>query len=236
MLLKLKKHLTPILLSLLASLALPTYGTQLIPHADKTHQQAFISAQEQNRLAIAGRRIASVIPSQKGVISVIKDEALGALYFTLSNAQQLGSITLFVSDDAGATYKLILHPKSIPGEEIILQPSVTEPRSQATDHGSYQSRIKDLAALMAEVGSSHKVTINQEVKLWQESHFLLLSQYDEYPGLLGEKYRLTNISASSMELLEQEFYRTGVLAVAIEQHTLAPGESTHILIIRSHDV
>lgn len=78
---KLKNLLKTILLSLL--LNANAYATQRIAHADKGHQQANISAHEQNRLSVEGRRIASVVPSQKGVISTIKDEALGALYFTL---------------------------------------------------------------------------------------------------------------------------------------------------------
>jgi len=35
-----------------------------------------------------------------------------------------------------------------------------------------------------------------------------------------------------MILEEQEFFRTGVAAVSIEQLTLAPGEATNIFIIR----
>ncbi len=31
-------------------------------------------------------------------------------------------MTLFVGDDKGQTYKIILVPKSIPGEEVILKP------------------------------------------------------------------------------------------------------------------
>lgn len=233
---KLKNLLKTIPLSLLISAN--TYATQRIVHADKSHQQVNISAHEQNRLAIEGRRIASVVPSQKGLITAIKDEALGALYFTLSSETYHGSITLFVSDEQGATYKLIMHPKSIPGTEIILQPTINGPRSlKAGGHaGTYQNQIKDLVAFMAEEGKQHSVDVvrvNREIKLWKESRFIFLEKYLGINGVIGEKYRLTNISPSEMRIEEQEFYRDGILAVSVEKLALASGESTHVFIIRA---
>jgi conjugal transfer pilus assembly protein TraK len=215
---KLKNLLKTIPLSLIISVN--AHATQRIVHADKSHQQVNISAHEQNRLAIEDRRIVSVVPSQKGVISVIKDEALGALYFTLSSETHHGSITLFVSDDQGATYKLILHPKSIPGTEIILQPTINGHRSLKSGGyaGSYSVDI---------------VRMNREVKLWKESRFIFLEKYLGIDGLIGEKYRLTNISPSEMRIEEQEFYRDGILAVSLEKHSLASGESSHVFIIRA---
>lgn len=230
MLLKLKKVLNTMLGLLLSLPAQAIY----IAHADKSHQQVSISAHEQNRLAIQGRRIASVVPSQKGVISVIKDETLGALYFTLTHDQQT-SVTLFVSDEQGITYKLILQPSFIPGAEIILQPPQNNDKAayNAGFAGTYLSQIKHAITSMADsTAMTDSITINKEVKLWKESRFVLLNQYRGVDGLLGEKYHLSNISLSTMQLAEQEFYRAGVLAVAIEQHALLPGESTYVLIVR----
>ncbi|MCK7499558.1 MAG: type-F conjugative transfer system secretin TraK [Comamonadaceae bacterium] len=53
-------------------------------------------------------------------------------------------------------------------------------------------------------------------------------------GLIGEKYLLTNVSAAPMVLAEQEFDREDgdVVAVAIENHNLRPGESTSVYVIR----
>lgn len=45
---------------------------------------------------------------------------------------------------------------------------------------------------------------------------------------------MQNLSAAELVLAEQEFDRAGdaVLAVAIEQHTLAPGGSSAVYVIR----
>ena len=120
MLPRFKKSLSLILVSLAVSEA---YATQVVERADQAHVQVPISARETNRLAIEGRRIASVVPSVKGALSGQKDEALGAFYFTLANdSHSHGTVTLFVSDEKGVTYKLLLVPRPIAGEEIIIRP------------------------------------------------------------------------------------------------------------------
>jgi conjugal transfer pilus assembly protein TraK len=55
------------------------------------------------------------------------------------------------------------------------------------------------------------------------------------PGLLGERYLLTNTSTAPLTLAEQEFDREGasVLAVAIENLNLRPGGTTWVYVIRS---
>lgn len=237
-----KKSSRPILLlALLASLN--ANATQVIEGADRSHVQVNISAKEQNRLAVEGRRIASVVPSQKDVISVVKDEALGALYFTLaSDTPSVGTVTLFVSDDKGVTYKVILVPRPVSGEEIILRPpgekggpASAAPRTTADGRAvSYQRKIKDLVLVMADPAlqeSVESIAVNKEVPLWKEGRLVLLAKYLD-GDLVGEKYRLTNVSPSDMLLVEQELYRRGVRAVAIEHHTLPAGDGTDIFLVR----
>lgn len=241
MLPRFKKSLSLVLLSLAA---LEASATQAIHGAEDRHVQVTISANETNRLAVSGRRISHVVPSVKGVISTQKDEALGALYFTLSNpSSRHGTVTLFVSDDQGVTYKLLLVPRQIAGEEIILHPpsvvsqdEAAMPRVDADGRAlSYQRRIKAMMLSMAdstyqEAGLTPK-RLHQEVPLWKEASLVLVSLYRD-GDLIGEHYRLTNVSSADMLLVEQELYRRGVRAVSIEHHTLAPGDSTDVYIVR----
>ena len=231
------KSLSPILLLLLA---IESNATQDVHDAEKHHKEVNISAVEQNRLAIDGRRIASVVPSQKGVITYQKDETVGALYFALSSeSPNHGTVTLFVTDQKGVTYKLILVPRPIAGEEIIIHPPTEKPtlssRSAADGRAvSYQRRIKDLLLVMADpdLGKSvEAIDVNMDVPLWKEGRLTLVSKVMDN-DMVGEKYSLTNVSPSEMILVEQELYRRGVRAVAIEHHTLAPGDSTEIYIVR----
>ncbi len=222
--------------------SLKAHASQVIKYADQQHQQATISAHEQNRLAIEGRRITHVVPSRKGVITVVKDEVRGAMYFALtSDTPHPGTVTLFVSDNKGVTYKLILLPRTIAGEEIILRPPIAKSSFSSNRNNralAYQRLIKDLMLVMADETDQNQVDstpINKAVPLWKESHLVLMTRYITH-ALVGEKYQLTNISPSDMTLVEQELYRPGVQAVAVEYHTLGPGDSTPVFIVRErHD-
>jgi conjugal transfer pilus assembly protein TraK len=236
----LKKWSSLTLLSLLASSLVN--ATQLIENSNSQHVQVNISARETNRLAIEGRRIVNVVPGQAGMIKAKKDEVQGALYFTLDpDSPATGTIALFVDDDQGVTYKLILVPRAISAEEIILRPPADKraavKRTVTADGraASYERRIKDLMLVMTDDelqdSAAEKVDVNREVPLWKEGRLILASKY-LMGDFVGERYHLTNVSSSDMLLVEQELYRRGVRAVSVKNQTLAPGNATEIYIVR----
>ncbi len=222
-------------------LHLDVSAVQLIEGSERNHVQVNISAREQNRLAIEGRRIGTVVPSQKGVLTYVKDEAAGALYFTLAGEiPSQAAMTLFVTDEQNpsTTYKLILLPRPIASEEIIIKPVTERIAAASRKDGdgralAYQRRAKDMILMMADEESqdTESIILNQEIPLWKEGRLVLLSKRLE-GDLLGEKYRLTNVSGSDMLLAEQELYRRGVIAVSIENMNLPIEGQTLIFIVR----
>ena len=223
-----------ILLGLLA--VSRTDAAQLIENSDTQSVQVNVSARETNRLSIAGRRIANVIPAQAGLIGSRKDEAQGALYFTMTAGKADGPVTVFVADDRNVTYRLILVPRPIPGEDIIVQPpaEVTATKRSSGIDGkaaSFQRGIKDLVLRLANDDPANRIKVNRKIPLWQEGTLLLASKI-QGTDLVGERYRLTNTSKTDMLIAEQELYRRGVLAVSVRSQTLAPGDSTDIFIVR----
>ena len=79
--------------------------------------------------------------------------------------------------------------------------------------------------------SVETIAVNKEVPLWKEGRLILVAKYMD-GDVVGEKYRLTNVSPSEMLLVEQELYRRGVRAIAVEHHTLMQGDGTDIYIVR----
>jgi conjugal transfer pilus assembly protein TraK len=75
--------------------------------------------------------------------------------------------------------------------------------------------------------------VNRPMPLWVEAKFSLTHRF-EGRGYLGERYLLQNLGPSVMVLAEQEFDREdgNVTGVAIENHNLQPGETTHVYVIR----
>lgn len=241
------KSISLIVLGLLG-LTSASSATQTIDGADKAHVSVNVSAREVNRVAVLGRRITTAVPGQPGLLSYRKDEAYGALYLTLAaTAAQAatGPVTLFVTDEGGQTYKLILVPRSIPGEEIVIRPPAD--RSPMADRpagqlearaASYQRHVKNmLVAMMSgrpEDASLEAVEVGRDVPLWKESRLTFVAKFID-PSYVGEKYRLVNTSNSDMLLAEPELYRRGVRAIVIKSQTLPPAGSTDIYIVRERN-
>jgi conjugal transfer pilus assembly protein TraK len=89
-----------------------------------------------------------------------------------------------VSDEKGVTYKLILVPRPVAGEEIIIRPPSEKatPSSRAAADGrtvSYQRRIKDLMLVMADdelKDSVETIAVNKEVPCGR-GRLILVAKY-----------------------------------------------------------
>lgn len=226
-----------------AANVLPAKATAATPTASDPREYT-VSATEQNRLEIAGRAIKKVVPAHKGALTYVKDKANGVFYFAFANGGEgMGTETLFVIDDQGATYQLLLQPRRVPSANIVVAASGDGPGRSAgirtaPSSSAYQSAIKDLvyemAAAQVDPGADpapSAVPVNQDVPLWKEARLTFQMKYAEDP-FVGEQYTLTNVSSSDMVIAEQELYRPGVVVVAVEQQTLAPGDTTRVYIVR----
>ena len=146
-------------------------------------------------------------------------------------------VTLFLTSDSGRTYTLLLQPIDSPvGETVVLREARAAVHA-APAQGStapHQERIIRLIYAMARGEPLEDADISrqaQELSLWREARLTRLASY-ALPDLLGEIYQLSNVSPAPMRLAEQELYTPGVHAIAIEQHELAPGDSTQVLVVR----
>jgi conjugal transfer pilus assembly protein TraK len=151
-------------------------------------------------------------------------------------------VNLFVSSQH-ATYTLLLRRSDTPADTIVIRdrtPRLARTDQAAPARASRQSvHIRSLKAMLVAMASDSVPTdvrveeVNRPIQLWIEARFTMNRIY-EGRGLIGERYLLTNISSQNMVLAEQEFDREtgGVLAVAIENHNLRPGDSTTVFVIR----
>lgn len=160
-------------------------------------------------------------------------------------------VNLFVSS-AHATYTLVLRRADTPADTITIRdrsikaiaagvPGATAAASAPLGTSAHHVRaLKSLLVAMASDRAPSDVRIdelNQPIQLWAEARFSLMRRF-ESRDLIGERYLLTNISDRIMVLVEQEFDRPDsaeggqVLAVAIENHNLRPGDSTAVYVIR----
>lgn len=230
------------LLPMLA-LTLDAQAISEVKNADRFFAEVAISRTEQNLIEIRGRRISSVIPSVAGALSYHKDDEHGVLYFTLANDQQMGTISMFVNDDHGARYKLILVPSNSSAQEIVLFPpnlnTVAEEKEKSKPtNEAHIAMIKQLMVHMASSTNGESLPddiaitkVNENVPLWHEADLVLLNRY-ETDDLVGEEYQITNKTKVVLQLREQEFYRNNVYAVSVSKLALQPNETAFVYIVR----
>jgi conjugal transfer pilus assembly protein TraK len=144
-------------------------------------------------------------------------------------------INLFVSTER-ATYMLLLQPVDLPAETIVIKglPGVRE-ASSIERSTSHVRAIKNLLLAMAADTLPRDMEVREltrEVALWKGTRFTLARAYLGR-AIIGEKYLLTNVGNSVMTVTEQELYKSGVLAVSVENAKLNPAQSTNVFVIRN---
>jgi conjugal transfer pilus assembly protein TraK len=188
-----------------------------------------------------------------GEIALECDRDKGEIYVrpvdTSRNATK--PINLFISS-ATATYTLLLRRSDTPSDTIVIRDKAAHLANAGGDPSSHRpgalgisaSHIRAMKTLLFAMASDpgalvriapdvHMEEINRPIPLWNEARFALLRTY-EGRGLIGERYRLTNISDQTMVLAEQEFDRAdgNIVGVAIENMNLRPGDSTIVYVLR----
>lgn len=225
--------------------AINSYADTEVYGAENQVAEVAISRYEQNLIEIKDRRISSVIPSVNGALSYQKDNSNGVLYFTLANPNFLGTISVFVNDDAGERYKLILVPSDQAAQEIVIVPPAKKDENIDIKNGEIQettgSYVYEIKKMMFSLGRASngfdvsqdmsKTPVNQKIPLWKEANLVLANRYDN-GVVFGEEYYLTNITNKNLVLREQEFFRNNVLAVSINKLNLEPNDTAIVYVVR----
>lgn len=234
----LRKLTLSALLALAPSLS---WAVQVLDGTDGDIIYGKISMKEISRLRVQGDKIATVRAKQ-GSVGIESDRESGQVYLRVMNPG--APVNMFITTDAGRTYTLLLKPEDIPATNIVVRdirgrpsPATKDDKRPGSDH---VGALKQFMLVMARDEIPNDVTMQEKgekVKLWRDTDFTLERVYQS-EEVVGEKYRLTNTGKTRMVMQEPEFYREGVLAVAIERMQLEPSNSTNVFVIRrrgSHD-
>lgn len=188
---------------------------------------ARVSRAEPTLVRVDGSRIRRVFGA-KGKFTVTADKHAGTAYLTPTTDDPV--LSIFVADDTGKTWKLLLSVVDAPAETIVIK----ERAGSATRNGKDEVRNRAIKRVILALNSTdgdgldvHKV--NDVVPLWDEVMFVRVAAAEG--ELKGEKYLLTNTSDKPMVIDERELYRRGVVAVSVERPELGPGETTAVYVV-----
>lgn len=190
---------------------------------------ARVSRAEPTLIRIDGHRVRRIFGAE-GEFAVTADKEAGTAYIKPSTDKS--TLSLFVSDESGRTWRLLLSVIDGPSDSITIKSrsisgAVT---AQGRDVPRNQLIKRVLLSLQSEGDGEFDFRVTNEiVPLWSEALFVLTKVIDG--PLKGEKYQLTNTSANLMVLDERELYRRHVVAVSIAKPQLSPGESTDVFVL-----
>lgn len=222
-------------LCLLMGFVQAAHAMQVIKMRDGETQTARISLKEVSRIAVEGARLRSVVGT-RGDFDVQVDQEIGQVFVRpVTGASIKKPINIFVTDDKGRTFGLILKPEDIPAVSVIISVPRHLEKGRKKQDAPYISEIKDLVRAMAnnevDVYGYEVVDHMMRVPIWNEVE-LTLERTWVGELLIGERYTLVNVSGSELRLAEQEFMRKGVLAIAIDNAILGPLQSTGLYVVR----
>ena len=221
-------------LLLLLALSLPASALQIVDAKDGETAFAKISQKELTRISFERGRIRKVT-GNAGEFVLDKDEEKGQVFIRPTQADGTKPINIFVSTDR-STVALLLQPIDSPADSIVIREgreAGTSP-SRIERSGRHVRTIKDLLLALATDALPNGMEIRdvtRKLALWPGVRLTLQRVYLG-TGIVGEKYQLANVAKTDLSLTESDLYKSGVMAVSLEQRTLRAGESTNLFVIR----
>ena len=215
------------------------WAMQVKPVVGNDIVQVTISATELSRLEIKNDRI-STLRGVDGAYTFNADEKEGVVYIKPTIAFAQRPFSVHVTTEKGHHYRLLLTPKGIPAESILLIGTNTSSQSNSSK-GSASSYLNQLAWLMKQM-ANHAVLSDYTIievakssKADEEKQGLVKRLITTYQGenWRGRIFELYNGTAHVVKLSEHNFSGSGILAIALGNHRLNPGSSTSLFVVQA---
>jgi conjugal transfer pilus assembly protein TraK len=196
-----------------------------------------VSLRDLNSISIEGGKVRLIKAANDNLLTGTADAATGQALILPLVKEPFG---IFVFSQSGRRYSLVLQPQDIPVESIVIREPLALQgikNNRVDKSSSYELQIKTMIAALASdhvpAGLEEQRTW-KEIRLWHGSSFALerslTSQF-----LMGEQYKLINNTNKAIVIAEQEFYVPGVLAVAVTDLTIDPGNSSLVYVVKRNE-
>ena len=212
----------------------PAHALQIVDAQDGQTALAKLSRKEVTRIAFEHGRVRKVTGSA-GEFVLEKDDEKGQIFIRPTDSQSTKPINLFLTSERG-TVALLLQPVDTPSDSIVIR----EPRERSSAptrleaSGRHVRTLKNLLLQLADDAlpeDMQALELARDITLWPGTR-LTLQRVLLGTGVVGEKYQLTNTGNTAMEVAETALFKSGVMAVSVEQPSLRPGETTNLFVIR----
>lgn len=206
-----------------------TNAAQVLSGRPDDTLSAAVSRGSPTLIRVEGHRVRRVYGA-KGEFNVTADAESGVAYIQPTTDRP--AINVFVADDTGRTWKLLLSVTDAPTDNsIVIKGKGASAEQRAGRDFARNRTIKRIVLALDNDEDTEFETrkVNDVVPLWREAMFVLVKVVNG--PLKGEAYMLTNTSDKPMVIDERQLYRKGVVAVVVEKPELKPAETTPVYIV-----
>lgn len=211
------------------------FATQIITGKQDETLSATVSRSDPTLIRIDGHKIHRIFGAENE-FTVVPDKDAGDLYIKPITDKQV--ISVFISDENGRTWKLLLSVVNTPTDTILIKErhSASERKIQQGKDLPREESIKEmLFSLVSNQNDDNydEQDTNDSIPLWKEAEFTRI-KIIKGNNLTGEEYHLTNVSDKPMIIDERELYRNGVVAISVDKPDLQPGNVTTVEVISTN--
>jgi len=185
-----------------------------------------ISAQELTHIMIENDRIIGIKSAVDG-LSIDREEERGHVFIRVNGIPN--PIQAFILTEAGNTIGVRLTPQDIPAETIKIKPYREVALLSVSDEQETMLTLIERLYHQVDLENESSDTVEPLVVLGIKAEAIAQLQDDNWVAF---KYLFENTHDNALDLLESDFARPNVQAVAIEKKSLQPGEITTVYIVK----
>ena len=214
------------------------HALQVLDGEDGSTVIAKISKKEITRVFVEQGRISS-LRVKEGELTIAPDDETGQIFVSLPDGATK-PVNGFLTTEDGRTFNIIFQPLDGPGDSIAIKQrrgktKVVESDFKSTTFDKMVIRLMTVMANDQIPDDLELKEVGQSLSLWKEANMTLDRRYLG-DSLVGEIYTVGNVSGAMMVLDEREFFRRGVVSVAVDQTNVPPGGSTRVYVVREKQV
>lgn len=200
---------------------------------DNGSTTAQISASDMTKIIVDDDFITDLYLSNSAIQTQINNET-GELFLQPQTELPKQSFTLMIRTHSGHSYTIVAMPVSMSSETIMLMPagSGSKKAERWESASNYESLLIRLLKSMSEGGQPDGYKVihldTKEKNYGQLGSIAYIKPLTLYKGkkLTGEVYQIINRTNEAITLNEREFYQEKDRAIALQDMTVGPHEST----------
>ncbi len=212
--------------------------TQILLMHDQKRLEANIGANVMNRISVLNDRIINVF-GEEGTFMIQTEENTGQIFIKPTLENQTKALSISIITENGITQDLLLHPAQTKASTLILKPHYkkssleTVPASilgeKHRGNNTQEQWIQALRrAVLGELPKLGAITVAS-----RKQSGLRLKHIGRYQAenLLVDRFSVHNLTKTTQQLSEKQFYQQGDLAILLTQLVLPAKGNVEVYIL-----